>query len=68
MTLFIEVLPMDKQVYLQILHDVVDKNYRLVDVYQDLQLYIEQQLKKQGSVEQVYLDCLCWTEELLGES
>ncbi len=53
--------------YLFLLSEVLNDDYRLHDVSKELHKYIESKLRKEGFIEEIYLDALNWTEELLEE-
>lgn len=59
---------MNQGKYLFLLSEVLNDDYRLHDVAKELHKYIESKLHKEGFVEEVYLNALSWTEELLEES
>lgn len=59
---------MNQGKYLFLLSEVLNDNYRLHDVAKELHKYIESKLRNEGFIEEIYLDALSWTEQLLEES
>ena len=59
---------MNQNRYFFLLSELLTDRYQLTDAAEDLRNYIESELNNKGFVEEIYLNALNWTEELIEES